>query len=242
MNLAHVLRKKRHYREAEQHYLTALSFAPGEADTLAALAFTCLLQVCRFSVAAGSAQRLRIPHRAEPVKRSHETCQDYDRYMLPAAAYCRRMPSLLPGMHEAACLSLPCKHARTLPERSSSRCRRTMTTCLTRVCARGRVQGGKDNVARSIEYYHKALSLRPEDTLSTEMLTLALQVCPLFLKRVMQSDQPFIPTPSACVSLQEFVTGGSQRSCDLDEACVVDVRRCPFSAIARCQQVLPRAG
>ena len=38
------------------------------------------------------------------------------------------------------------------------------------------LQGGKDNVARSIEYYHKALSLRPEDTLSTEMLTLALQV------------------------------------------------------------------
>ena len=45
MNLAHVLRKKRHYREAEQHYLTALSFAPAEAGTLAALAFTCLLQV-----------------------------------------------------------------------------------------------------------------------------------------------------------------------------------------------------
>ena len=45
VNLAHVLRKKRHYREAEQHYLTALSFAPGEAGTLAALAFTCLLQV-----------------------------------------------------------------------------------------------------------------------------------------------------------------------------------------------------
>ena len=39
------------------------------------------------------------------------------------------------------------------------------------------LQGGKDNVARSIEYYHKALSLRAEDTLSTEMLTLALQVC-----------------------------------------------------------------
>jgi len=45
VNLGHVLRKKRHYREAEQHYLTALSFAPGEAGTLAALAFTCLLQV-----------------------------------------------------------------------------------------------------------------------------------------------------------------------------------------------------
>ena len=42
----------------------------------------------------------------------------------------------------------------------------------------GGSQGGKDNVARSIEYYHKALSLRPEDSLSTEMLTLALQVCP----------------------------------------------------------------
>ena len=39
-----------------------------------------------------------------------------------------------------------------------------------------RTQGGKGNVARAIEYYHKALSLRPEDTLSTEMLTIALQV------------------------------------------------------------------
>ena len=47
MNLAHVLRKQRRYEQAEQYYMTALSFAPSQAGTLAALAYTCLLQVCR---------------------------------------------------------------------------------------------------------------------------------------------------------------------------------------------------
>jgi hypothetical protein len=46
VNLAHVLRKQRRFAEAERHYLTALSFAPSQAGTLAALAYTCLLQVC----------------------------------------------------------------------------------------------------------------------------------------------------------------------------------------------------
>ena len=45
VNLAHVLRKQRRFEQAERHYLTALSFAPSQAGTLAALAYTCLLQV-----------------------------------------------------------------------------------------------------------------------------------------------------------------------------------------------------
>ena len=61
----------------------------------------------------------------------------------------------------------------------------------------GPLQGGKHNVARSIEYYHKALSLRPEDTLSTEMLTLALQVCPLSLISSFRRAQALAQTWSA---------------------------------------------
>ena len=86
------------------------------------------------------------------------------------------------------------------------------------------MQGGKGNIARAIEYYHKALSLRPEDTLSTEMLTIALQVClnlPHWAAAVHDSildirfaADPDIdpdPDPDPDLNLAEHLAGPSER-------------------------------
>lgn len=51
------------------------------------------------------------------------------------------------------------------------------------------LQGGKENTDLAVEHYHKALSLRPEDTLAAEMLSLALEEdCQYFTAERLQSD------------------------------------------------------
>lgn len=56
----------------------------------------------------------------------------------------------------------------------------------SRGCA---AQGGKENTDLAVEHYHKALSLRPEDTLAAEMLSLALEEdCQYFTAARLQSD------------------------------------------------------
>ena len=51
------------------------------------------------------------------------------------------------------------------------------------------MQGGKENTDQAVEHYHKALSLRPEDTLVAEMLSLALEDdCQLYTADRLQSD------------------------------------------------------
>ena len=46
VNLGHVLRKQQRYGEAAEQYQLALSLAPGQPGTYAALGFTYHLQVC----------------------------------------------------------------------------------------------------------------------------------------------------------------------------------------------------
>ena len=51
------------------------------------------------------------------------------------------------------------------------------------------LQGGKENTDLAVEHYHKALSLRPEDTLTAEMLSLALEEdCQLYTDERLQAD------------------------------------------------------
>ena len=73
VNLAHVLRKQRRYEQAEQYCMTALSFAPSQAGTLAALAYTCLLQVCRPAFKAPDAATTQTDLRH--VSPGHQLCR-----------------------------------------------------------------------------------------------------------------------------------------------------------------------
>lgn len=51
------------------------------------------------------------------------------------------------------------------------------------------LQGGRENTDLAVEHYHKALSLRPEDSLAAEMLSTALEEdCQYFTEDRLQAD------------------------------------------------------